>query len=330
MEDMDVTDRNFRPCKCGYQICLFCYRHIKDDLNGLCPACRTPYDEANVSFVTPDPQECALASSAGSLRHLLTDILASCRMARVAREKKAKELKDKKEQQAKDAKEKREQEPRSRQEAHARSSSSAPAAVFCSAGVAPSGRPVTPAAAVVAGAINGPTSNANGGNSVRGVSSAASRSLLAAQALGRQESMARDVAPPRSSRSVVHVIGLSPRIAKEDVLRRHEYFGQYGKILRVQVTGAATACATGPVSMRSTITFSSREEAEQAVLAVDNVVLDGRTLKASFGTGPSKVRVCVRPMPLLDSPRVFIRFFRFASICLCCASLRLPPRFRAG
>ena len=86
MEDMDVTDRNFRPCKCGYQICLFCYRHIKDDLNGLCPACRTPYDEANVSFVTPDPAE----------------------MARMAREKKAKELKERMEQQAKEAKEKRE------------------------------------------------------------------------------------------------------------------------------------------------------------------------------------------------------------------------------
>ena len=59
MEDLDVTDKNFRPCKCGYQICLFCYRHIKEDLNGLCPACRTPYDEANATFVTPDPQECA-------------------------------------------------------------------------------------------------------------------------------------------------------------------------------------------------------------------------------------------------------------------------------
>ena len=58
MEELDATDRNFRPCKCGYQICLFCYRHIKDDLNGLCPACRTPYEEANVTFVTPDPQEC--------------------------------------------------------------------------------------------------------------------------------------------------------------------------------------------------------------------------------------------------------------------------------
>ena len=57
MEEMDVTDRNFRPCKCGYQICLFCYRHIKDDLNGLCPACRTPYDESNVTFVQPTPEE---------------------------------------------------------------------------------------------------------------------------------------------------------------------------------------------------------------------------------------------------------------------------------
>ena len=74
MEDMDVTDRNFRPCKCGYQICLFCYNKIKDDAvgggeKGVCPACCTPYDEANATFVTPDPQE----------------------MARMAKEKKARE-----------------------------------------------------------------------------------------------------------------------------------------------------------------------------------------------------------------------------------------------
>ena len=35
MEDLDVTDRNFRPCKCGYQICLFCYNKIKDDAVGV-------------------------------------------------------------------------------------------------------------------------------------------------------------------------------------------------------------------------------------------------------------------------------------------------------
>ena len=82
-----MTDKNFRPCKCGYQICLFCYNKIKDNHNGACPACRhararfwhasgrlwiptpptpdvicavhrTPYDEANAVFVTPDPSEC--------------------------------------------------------------------------------------------------------------------------------------------------------------------------------------------------------------------------------------------------------------------------------
>jgi len=81
-EDLDVTDRNFFPCPCGYQvrrgggrqggrvyasrtrligfdlppspptprsatlqICLYCWNHIKGQLNGLCPACRTPYSE---------------------------------------------------------------------------------------------------------------------------------------------------------------------------------------------------------------------------------------------------------------------------------------------
>eukprot|EP00966_Prymnesium_polylepis_P209550 4854241-Prymnesium_polylepis.1 len=51
MEDLDKAEVKFRPCsapKCGYQVCLFCYRHIVDDLNGLCPACRRPYNETEV------------------------------------------------------------------------------------------------------------------------------------------------------------------------------------------------------------------------------------------------------------------------------------------
>jgi hypothetical protein len=26
-DEMDVYDRHFRPCACGYQICGFCYHH---------------------------------------------------------------------------------------------------------------------------------------------------------------------------------------------------------------------------------------------------------------------------------------------------------------
>ena len=42
-EELDISDKNFIPCKCGYRVCMWCWHHIKDNLNGLCPACRTPY-----------------------------------------------------------------------------------------------------------------------------------------------------------------------------------------------------------------------------------------------------------------------------------------------
>ena len=64
------------------------------------------------------------------------------------------------------------------------------------------------------------------------------------------------------------------------------YFGQYGKILKIALSpGAATPPGTTvPLAHSCYITYANREEAEQAILAVDGVVLDGRTLKASFGT----------------------------------------------
>jgi len=253
MEDLDVTDRNFRPCRCGYQICLFCYRHIKDDLNGLCPACRTPYNEANVSFVTADPQE----------------------MARLSREKKAREIKERKEQQAKEAKEKREAELKTRQEALARASA---AAVSCSASAPPrapstaslNGSAVAPAARLAAGA--------------GAVSQLASCTRQPANESVRESSSSRSTA---SKRTVVQVMGLSPRIAKEEILRRPAAFGQSGTILHIEICPAATPPRSGPLSVRCAITYAAREEAEQAVLAVDNVVLDGRTLKASCASGAS-------------------------------------------
>ncbi|KAI0047020.1 hypothetical protein FA95DRAFT_1493130 [Auriscalpium vulgare] len=43
LEEMDVSDLNFRPCVCGYQICRFCWHHIKRNINNKCPACRRDY-----------------------------------------------------------------------------------------------------------------------------------------------------------------------------------------------------------------------------------------------------------------------------------------------
>ncbi|ORY97502.1 hypothetical protein BCR43DRAFT_472648 [Syncephalastrum racemosum] len=57
MEEFDIADRNFRPCPCGYQICRFCWHHIKSNLNGRCPACRRIYTDQIVEFVPVSADE---------------------------------------------------------------------------------------------------------------------------------------------------------------------------------------------------------------------------------------------------------------------------------
>ncbi|KAJ7168301.1 hypothetical protein C8R43DRAFT_1085698 [Mycena crocata] len=50
LEEMDISDLNFKPCICGYQICRFCWHHIKENLNKRCPACRRVYTDEAVEF----------------------------------------------------------------------------------------------------------------------------------------------------------------------------------------------------------------------------------------------------------------------------------------
>ncbi|CAI6316052.1 unnamed protein product [Periconia digitata] len=57
VEEFDLSDKNFRPCPCGYQICQFCFNNIKTTMNGLCPACRRPYDESTIEWKNITPEE---------------------------------------------------------------------------------------------------------------------------------------------------------------------------------------------------------------------------------------------------------------------------------
>ncbi|KAK4538731.1 hypothetical protein CDCA_CDCA20G4756 [Cyanidium caldarium] len=49
LEELDTTDRSVRPCRCGYQVCLWCLNRLRLACEvgqvARCPACRTPYDE---------------------------------------------------------------------------------------------------------------------------------------------------------------------------------------------------------------------------------------------------------------------------------------------
>lgn len=57
IEEFDLSDKNFRPCPCGYQVCQFCFHNIKTNMNGLCPACRRPYDEKTIQYKAVTAEE---------------------------------------------------------------------------------------------------------------------------------------------------------------------------------------------------------------------------------------------------------------------------------
>ncbi|KAK9451967.1 uncharacterized protein V1518DRAFT_369051 [Limtongia smithiae] len=59
VEEFDISDKGFKPCPCGYQVCQFCYNNIRQnpELNGRCPGCRRPYDDESVEYKVVTAEE---------------------------------------------------------------------------------------------------------------------------------------------------------------------------------------------------------------------------------------------------------------------------------
>ncbi|KAJ4509288.1 transcriptional repressor general negative regulator of transcription subunit 4 [Exophiala dermatitidis] len=58
IEEFDLSDKNFRPCPCGYQICQFCFNSLKNTYEkSTCPNCRRPYDEKTIQYKIPTAEE---------------------------------------------------------------------------------------------------------------------------------------------------------------------------------------------------------------------------------------------------------------------------------
>ncbi|RKO96867.1 hypothetical protein CXG81DRAFT_14827, partial [Caulochytrium protostelioides] len=178
MEEIDISDRYFKPCPCSYQICRFCYNHIKENLNGLCPACRRQYNDETIEW-KPVPQEQLLKYKAS---------------------KKRKERERKEHDQA----------------------------------------------------------NRRHLQNVRVV-----------------------------QKNLVYALGLPAKISTEEVLRSNDFFGQYGKIIKIVVNRrnhAHTPVLPNVANTGVYITYARKEDAQRAIDAVDSVVFDGKVVRATFGT----------------------------------------------
>lgn len=84
-------------------------------------------------------------------------------------------------------------------------------------------------------------------------------------------------------KNLIHFQGFPDYFYNEDLLRKKEYFGQYGKIEKI-VLVAKSDESTGKKSNSAYITFSSEEEAAYAVLSVDSIIIDGKITRVFFGT----------------------------------------------
>ncbi|KAJ1375415.1 Zinc finger, RING-type [Sesbania bispinosa] len=182
-EEMDLTDQQLKPCKCGYEICVWCWHHImemaqKDETEGRCPACRSPYDKERIVAMAANCQR--LVAEMNS-RH----------------KKKMQKLKPK--------------------------------------------------------------------------SSEGRKHLSDVRVI---------------QRNLVYIIGLPLNLADEDLLQRREYFGRYGKVLKVSIsrTASGTIQHSANNSCCVYITYSRESEAVRCIQSVHCFVLEGRPLRACFGT----------------------------------------------
>ncbi|KAL3769741.1 hypothetical protein ACHAWO_009913 [Cyclotella atomus] len=221
-EELDLSDQSFYPCKCGYQVCMWCWHRIRETESGLCPACRTPYGDDPHEFSAVDMEEVVKANK-----------------EKMKAEKREREL----------LKAQREQEVREGivQEAkadvggwgeHARLAHEAD----LSSVLASKGPPEPPK----------------------------DRSVLATMRVIR--------------RNLVYAVGMPPNIATEELLRKPEYFGQYGKIAKIVINRNHNPGDPRRASASAYVTFVHKEDTLACILALDGFYYDGRNIRASYGT----------------------------------------------
>jgi RNA recognition motif-containing protein len=86
-------------------------------------------------------------------------------------------------------------------------------------------------------------------------------------------------------KNLVYVLGLPAKVCSEEILRQNDYFGQYGKILKIVINRRPTTNAQGQTVVGGVyITYARKEDATKAIEAVDSSICDGRVIRATYGT----------------------------------------------
>lgn len=87
-------------------------------------------------------------------------------------------------------------------------------------------------------------------------------------------------------RNLVYIIGLSLTLAREEVIRRSDMFGKFGRIVRALVNRSHPfhADAPGGPSISAYVQYARDADAASAVRGMNNAVYDGREIRCAIAT----------------------------------------------
>ncbi|SOV16555.1 CCR4-NOT transcription complex subunit 4, putative [Plasmodium gaboni] len=269
VEVLDETDRNFFPCDCGYQICLWCLYYIRDNMNNTCPACRRSYDEKNFIY------------------------------NRETHEKLIKKPKSNKNKSDNNNINKGDNNQMDNNNINTTTTTTTTNNNNTSNNNNNNNNTSN---------NNNNTSNNNNNDDIDidNDDDDNSSDCSVYKALDTISLLYRsDVYKPSNiyniheydnlleiiksirvvQRNLVFVIGITATYAKKAVLKKNEHFGKYGKILNIIInkSQAYNPQYNGP-SFSAYITYSNEKEAINAIYFIDGMTLDNKILKASFGT----------------------------------------------
>lgn len=82
-------------------------------------------------------------------------------------------------------------------------------------------------------------------------------------------------------RNLVYIIGIPHKYADEILLKKNEFFGQFGSIKKFVLNKRTSNIET---TASAYITFAKESDAAKCIQEIDESALDGKILRATFGT----------------------------------------------
>ncbi len=264
-------DMTFYPCVCNYRVCMFCVRRIRTEFDGRCPGCRKPYNEQAFRFEKVDTAE-----------------LERKKLKKIEQQRKGKDNQFNRSSSNPSSIGSKQQSSFYPLSNRGRQTSQPSTTGTSSNSTSNIQKPKlqhqqsAPSLATPSATTGTSSTIAGSGKQIGPLTQLDRTSSAPNQSSQPIPGILKSRLPYANVRAtnpdLVYLTGLAPNIAKESVLQKNDYFGQYGQILSIAIQSPTNPSSKEGASAQ--ILYSHPDEALQAIQTVDGFVLEGYKINA--------------------------------------------------